>query len=176
MAAIRNESPLVAVLEKLSDSSWSRSPLLCSSPGAFTLTPGRSAVLIGVLYGLGTSSLSVSSQVLWRQAASQLALSFVIYCLLRGLQQTRWVALAGFPLAFAILSRPTNIFLAMPIAAYVIFHHSRRTIPFLLTDVRVGAFHLWYNLTYFGQAFLSQFPLHRSDYWVTPFWRVSQVC
>lgn len=170
MAGIRNDSPLLATLEKLSASCIVGLSVLVLVLAIRRLTRDRSALLIGLLYGLGTSSLSMSSQALWQHGASQLALSFTLYCLARGVQQPHWVAWAGFPLAFAVLCRPTNVLFALPIVLYVLFHHTRRALPFFLTGVPVGAFLLWYNLTYFSEPFHSQFPIHRSHLWVTPLW------
>ena len=62
--------------------------LLCSPVSALILT---------LVYGLGTSSLSVSSQGLWQHGPSQLALAAVLYCLVRGRTAPGWSDASSTP-------------------------------------------------------------------------------
>jgi hypothetical protein len=57
------------------------------------------SLLITVIYALGTSSFSVSSQALWQHGPSQLALATGLYSLIRGREEPGWIGLAGFSLS-----------------------------------------------------------------------------
>ncbi len=119
-------------------------------------------------YALGTSSLSISSQALWQHGPSQLALAATLYCLVRGRIEPHWICFAGFPLSLSIICRPNDVMIAIPIGIYVLFHYFRRIYGFLLAGVPAAAFQLWYNTTYFGHLFHTQFSFGHSDYWSTP--------
>jgi hypothetical protein len=132
------------------------------------LTSRAFALLITVVYALGTSSLSVSSQALWQHGPSQLALSAALYCVVRGRSEPRWVGLAGFPLALAVVCRPTDAIIALTLAAYVCIHHRSSVGTLMFTGFPPALFQLWYNATYFANPFRTQFPLLGS--WATPLW------
>src|SRR5262245_32236783 len=121
------------------------------------LVDRKAAVLITFIYAFGTSSLSVSSQALWQHSASQLALCAALYCMVRGEREDGWTMCAGFPLAFAVLSRPTDAFLAIPLAIYVVCHQRRSVGGFFLSSLAPIVFQAWYNTTYFGSAYRIQF-------------------
>jgi hypothetical protein len=80
-------------------------------------------------HALGTSSFSVSSQALWQHGPSQLTLVIGLYSLIRGRAEPVWMGLAGFSLAFAVLCRPTDLLLALPLGAYVIIYHRPEASP-----------------------------------------------
>jgi hypothetical protein len=117
-------------------------------------TDHRAAILLTTIYALGTSSLSTSSQALWQHGPGQLAIASALYCLIRGSSSPRWMWLAGLPLAVAVLLR------------------RRRCFPlFVAAALPVAAFWLWYNLTYFGSPFRTQFGFDNPALWTTPFWQ-----
>jgi hypothetical protein len=132
------------------------------------LTSRAFALLITVVYALGTSSLSVSSQALWQHGPSQLTLSAALYCLVRGRSEPRWVGLAGFPLALAIVCRPTDVIIALALAAYVCIHHRSAVGTLMFTGLPPALFQLWYNATYFANPLWTQVPL--LGLWTTPLW------
>jgi hypothetical protein len=139
----------------------------------FTLrrvTSATMAFAITLIYGLGTSSLSVSSQALWQHGPSQLALSAALYGTVRCMAQGTWLGFTGFWLAFAVICRPTDILVAVPLAAYVISHQPRHAYLLGLGGVAPIVFQLSYNYAYFGD------PLHSSlgmgaAFWSTPIWQ-----
>lgn len=133
------------------------------------LTRPVAAWVVALVYGVCTSSFSTSSQALWQHGPGQLAMTCGFYALLRGASDRRWISLSGFPLALAVLCRPTNALLVAPIALYVVIHHTRRTPWFVLSSIPVAVFFVWYNFTYFGTAIHSQFPLTPKYFWATPF-------
>lgn len=127
------------------------------------------ALVIGVIYALGSPSLSTSSQLLWQHGAGQLAVTAAIYCLVRAAEDGRWAGIAGFPVAFAVISRPTNVVIVAPLAIFVALRLHRRLAHFVLWSVPPIAFHLAYNWRYFGNPFRTQFPIVGGDLWSTPF-------
>lgn len=132
------------------------------------LTSPSNAMLIAFIYGLCTSNFSVCSQGMWQHTGSQVAFCTTLYCFVRGKVEPQWIALAGLPVCFLVICRPTNVLLTLPLTAYVLVQYPRLFVKFLLAGFPVVLFHLWYNLHYFGDVFHSQFPL-RSYYWQTPF-------
>lgn len=134
------------------------------------ITSRTMAILVVIIYACGTSSLSVSSQALWQHGPSQLGLTMSLYCLVRGRTDPRWIGYAGFPLAFAVLSRPTDIFIALSLLAYVLVFHRQHIVGFLLSGLPPVLFQLWYNATYWATPFHTQFPLWGDPVWSTPFW------
>lgn len=133
------------------------------------ITAARNAFLVSLCYGVGTSSLSLSSQALWQHGASQLCLASALYLLVRAFERPGWAALAGFPLAFAVLCRPTNVLFVLPLTVYVIVQHRGRVLWFVFCALPVASFLAWYNLTHFHVLLYSQFPLQRAQLWATPF-------
>jgi hypothetical protein len=127
------------------------------------------ALFVAVAYAFGSSSLSTSSQALWQHGPSQLALSAALYCLVRGREEPQWVARAGFPLAFAIVSRPTDLVLVLPIGVYLLLRHWRSLPGVAATAVPPLAFHFWYAWTYFGDPFRLQLSPTDANLWSTPF-------
>jgi hypothetical protein len=84
------------------------------------------AFVIGLVYALGTSSLSVSSQGLWQHGPSQLFLALVLYCLVKGSSDDRYLGYAGVPMAAAVAMRSTDLLLVLPPALWILYAHRRR--------------------------------------------------
>jgi hypothetical protein len=177
LAGIRGDSPAVEQVEKLAAAA-----LVALSAALLYLTLRRltdraASLAIALVYGLGTSALSASSQALWQHGAGQLGLAAGLWCLVAGRSDGRWIALAGFPLAFAVISRPSNAVVAAALAVYVLVHHRPRVWGFALAALPPAAFQVWYNLAYFGQPVRLQFfssvaevaSLQRPE-WATPLW------
>jgi len=168
LGGVTPESAFLADLEKLSAAVLVALSAVVLHFTLCRLTSRRMSLLITAIYALGTSSLSVSSQALWQHGPSQLALTAALYCLVRGRSEPRWMAFAGFPLAFAVITRPTDVLLALAMGAYMLFHHRRHVVGFALSGLGPVLFQLWYNVRYFGDPFRSQFPLWADELWRTP--------
>jgi hypothetical protein len=134
------------------------------------LTTAGMALLVAGAYAFGTSSLSVSSQALWQHGPSQLGLAAALYCLVRGRESERWVGVSGLPLAFAVVSRPTDLLLAVPLGIYVMRYHPRQVGSLLVFALPPVGFQLWYNATYQGDPFWTQVPILRGEHWTGRFW------
>jgi hypothetical protein len=151
------QSPLIDELEKLSAAIIVALSAVVLHGTLRRLTSPAYAVFITAVYAFGTSSLSESCQALWQHGPSQLALAVTLYCLMRARERARWAALAGFPLAFAIISRPTDVLLAVPLGLYVLVYHRRQLAGFLLAGLPPALFQLGYNAAYFGDPLRIQF-------------------
>jgi hypothetical protein len=131
------------------------------------LTTRGFAFVISLAYAFGSASLSTSSQGLWGHTAGQLAIAVGLYALVRAREEPRWVALAGFALSFAVISRPTNALLAIALTVYVLLHHRRQVLRFGLAGLPPILFQLWYNAIYFGDPLRTQYKLLDPFHWST---------
>jgi hypothetical protein len=134
------------------------------------LVDGQWALMITAVYALGSSSFSVSSQALWQHGASQVALTCALYCLVRARSEPAWAGMSGFPLALAVIVRPIDAVLVAPLALCLVVRHPRAVLPAGLLALVPFGFQLWYNVTYFGNAFRTQVPLPFASgaLWTTP--------
>jgi hypothetical protein len=121
--------------------------LLCTM---HRLTNEKIAWLIAVVYAFGTSSFSSSSQALWQHGPSQLFVTLTLYCLVRGLHEPRYIAYAGFTLGSAIICRPSNVFMAMPMATYVLLRQRDQLLGFCLAAMPPILSFMTYNMLYNG--------------------------
>jgi len=161
-------SPIVQELEKVSAAT-----IVALSAGFLYLAARRlsaqwMAVALSVVYALGTSSLSVSSQALWQHGPGQLALSSALYCLVRGRSEARWAGFAGFSMAFAVISRPTNILTVLPMAVYLVVYHREQVWRAVVTGIPPVLFQLSYNACVFGDPLRTQFRVTNPAAWSTP--------
>jgi hypothetical protein len=116
------------------------------------------AVVLALIAGLGTSTMSVNAHGLWHHNGVQLAVAAALYCLVRGRVERVWLARAALPLGFAaLITRPQSAPLIAPLVVYTLLQR-----PGIarcgLWAAPVVVFYLWYNLTYFGTPTRSQFP------------------
>jgi hypothetical protein len=124
---------------------------------AARVTADWMAMLLTLVYALGTTSLSVSSQALWQHGPAQLALAAAIYCLVRAREEPRWAGYAGLPLAFEVITRPADALIAAPLGLYVLVSYRREIWRFIAAAIAPILFQLWYNAAYFGTPFRVQF-------------------
>jgi hypothetical protein len=165
LGAVPPTDRLIGDLEKLAAASMVALSACILYLALQRLTSRRVALTLTVIYGLGTSSFSVSSQALWQHGPSQLALATGLYSLIRGRDEPGWVSLAGISLGFALICRPTDLLLVLPLGAYVLLYHRPQIGLFLLSGLPPGLFLLWYNYTYFNNPFFQQYG---ATLWSTP--------
>lgn len=157
-----------AFLEKLSASLLVALSALVIMLALRRLTTPTASWVIAIIYGLCTSSLSVSSQALWQHGPSQLALAIMFFCLLRGELRARDVAWAGFAASVAVICRPTDVLLVAPIALFLLIHHTRSLPVFVFAAIPAAAFQVWYDATYLGTFPYSRFVGSGDGAWSTP--------
>lgn len=161
LGTVSLNSPFIDQLAKLAAALIAALSVAIVHMAVRRLTTHGVALLITSVYALGTSTFSVSSQALWQHGPSQLAFSVVLYCLVRAREEPAWAGFAGLPMAFAVIARPTNALLAAPIALYTVIYHRRQLATFISGGFAPLLLQLWYNTTYYGTPFHSQFnPLH----------------
>ncbi|HXH11554.1 MAG TPA: hypothetical protein VNP04_17535 [Alphaproteobacteria bacterium] len=165
-------STWVLCLEKLSASLITAISVLFLFWALRELVTERWAVILAVLYAFGTSSFSVSSQALWQHGPSQLFLAASLFLFTRGLREEQYIAYAGFTMASAVVMRPTDVLIALPMGCYVLHKHWKKLPNFVLFAMPPAAFLLAYNYIYFGSILETGYgrPFNpTSFFWQTPF-------
>jgi hypothetical protein len=154
------EDPRSKELEKLASASIVALSVAVLYATLVQTTSGGSALAITLAYALGTSSLSTSSQALWQHGPAQLGLSVGVALLVWARRHSPWLAgLAGFPLAFAVVCRPTNLLVSVPIAAFALIAYRRQAVLLIATASIPLVFQLVYNVAYFGDPLWSPAPV-----------------
>jgi len=108
------------------------------------------ALLLALVYAFGTTVWSVASRAMMQHAPSVLFLSIALWALLRGGKTVPW---AGLALGLAVVNRPANVVVAVPLAVYVLLYERRRVLAFSLLALVPGIFHVWYAGAYWGSPF-----------------------
>ena len=146
--------PLLLGVGKVVAAAWEALAAVLLVAAAQRLTRDRGwAMLLGLLYLLGTSVRTISSQALWQHGAAHLLFAFALLVLVRlfAAEPVRSRALfgAGLALGFAIVVRQTSaVFAVGAIAALLL---ARRPAQVLVAGVIVGALPLFaYDLAAFG--------------------------
>lgn len=152
LSGVPPDSKLVTDVEKLAASVLTALSVVLVYLTLRRLGGEKTAFKLSLLYALGTSALSVSSQALWQHGPSQLLLAASLYCLVRGMEQVKWVAFSGLMLGSAVLCRPTDVLVASALAIYVLHTHRREACLFTLLALPPIAFFLLYNHWHFGSA------------------------
>ena len=130
-----------------------------------TMTSAGWAFCIGLVYALGTSSLSISSQGLWQHGPSQLFLVLTLYFLLQGSNDDRYLGYVGFPMAAAFVMRSTDLLLVLPPAVWIVYAHRRRCRDLVLWALVPAAALVAYYATYY-----LRFPDHGPGHTTVPAW------
>jgi hypothetical protein len=116
------------------------------------LTEGR-AILLALLFGLGTSVFSIAARALWQHTWSILLLTLTIYMLERARQFPILAAWAGLPVAISYTVRPTNALLVGVFTLYVAFRHRRQLPAYLLVAAPVAALFFIGNWSIYHKLF-----------------------
>jgi Dolichyl-phosphate-mannose-protein mannosyltransferase len=123
------------------------------------LTNEKIAWYIAGVYAFGTSSFSSSSQALWQHGPSQLFLTLTIYWLVKGLDAPRFSAYAGLALGSAVICRPSNAFMAIPIATYILLKRRHQFVGFCLAAIPPLLGFMVYNMRYNGSLVSTGFAI-----------------
>ena len=141
---------LAVVMEKLSASVIAALSALFVYLALREMCERKTALSLTLVYALGTSTWTISSQALWSHGLSELSLSIMVYALLKARQQEQWLLLAGVGAAFATANRPPLLLFSLLALVYVWRFHRLARVRFLLCPVLLSALLLLYNLAYFG--------------------------
>jgi len=130
------------------------------------LTKRNIAWLISLVYALGTSSFSVSSQELWQHGPAQLFLALTLYLLIRGVEEAGTSAYSGFTLASAVICRPADVVIAVPILGYVVHQRRQELLRWATCAMPPTLVFMAYNGYYYGSPLSTGF----ASFVVTPSW------
>jgi hypothetical protein len=107
------------------------------------------ALVIALVYALGTTSLSMSSQALWQHGPSQFFLALTLWFLVRGRSDERYFGYAGFPMAAAVAMRPTDLLIVLPVAAWIVYAYRSRVRSLVLWALPPALLMVGYHAAYF---------------------------
>jgi hypothetical protein len=139
-----------ARLEKLSASLITALSVVLLFQALRPLASLRWALAISLVYALGTSSLSVSSQALWQHGPSQLCVALMLCWLVRGLGDERWLARSGLAMSAAVCLRATDLLLVLPVAGWIAITRPRLAARLVLWGLPPVAALLVYNAAVAG--------------------------
>lgn len=108
-------------------------------------------------YGLGTTTLSISSQSLWQHAASQMMLSICMYFFITAKNKRRFYSKCGLFLGIATLCRFSNIVIALAFFTYICAFEKKQIIGFIKYALLPVLFFAWYQITYPGNLFFYKY-------------------
>lgn len=142
---------LIDVMEKLSAS------LLAALSGAILylglrrVTRPHAAVIITLVYGLASSTWSISSQALWKHGLEELCFAVLLWALIADDgQRLRYAVVAGLAAAAAASNTPPYGVVALLLAP-VFVRRPKRLAAYLAPVTLVGGVTLIYNLHFFGR-------------------------
>lgn len=135
------------------------------------------ALVIALVYGLGTTAFSVCSQALWQHGPAQFFLVLALWALLH--EGTLFSWLAGCALGWMFLCRPPDGLLIVSLTAAMGWkwrHRPRALAAFALGAMPLVIAQLLYNAAYFGEPWrfgqigqvVGRGALPHASYWQNP--------
>lgn len=109
------------------------------------------ALLTAAVFAFGTSAWSTASRALWQHGPSMLMVALGHYALVAARERPYAAALAGLPLAFSFVIRPTNAIAAGVLSLVVARRHKRQLGIFLALGALVLIPFVVYSLGVFGK-------------------------
>jgi hypothetical protein len=122
--------------------------------------PVKRAVLLSLLFAVGTSAYSTAGRALWQHTPSLLLLTIIIFLLLGAEEHPAWAAWAGLPVALTFTVRPTDSLFVVIFTAYVAVRHSRYLLRYLLAALPVAAIWIGYNFSIYHELFSPYYHTH----------------
>jgi hypothetical protein len=166
---------LISVLAKLTASSIAALSVVLVYLALARLQRDSVALAIAMVYALGTSTWSVSSQGLWGHGAAQLFMAAAILCALAGDDRPVLLDAVGPATGLMVAARSITALLAAALLAYVIMRHPRRGLRAVAFFAAVLLPFVAYNLWTFGTVEGGYTRLHEdfkadgfAGTWVTP--------
>jgi len=108
------------------------------------------SVLLALVFAFCTPAWSTASRALWQHGPSILLLSLAMFFLGKGPEDRRCVALLAAALALAFYIRPTNVVAIAALSIFVLVHHRKQALPYVLGMVPVALGFTAYNLSAYG--------------------------
>ncbi len=91
--------------------------------------PWPISFMVSLAFAFGTTAWTSGARTLWPHGPTMLMLSMGIWLLLKAKREVGFAVLAGFPLAYSFVIRPTNIFPLIALSVYVLLAY-RKLFPF----------------------------------------------
>lgn len=154
---VETNTHLIQLLGKISASIFSSISVGLVYLSTKEFLKGRKAILLTILYALGTSTLSISSQSLWQCAAGQMFVSATIYFFIRGQRYRNALPLCGLFLGLATLSRFSIAIIALLFTCYFLIFERKWFFRFIMFALPSVIFLIWYQLTYPGSLFFYKY-------------------
>ena len=108
---------------------------------------GNLAVFVAFVFSFCTPVWSTCSTALWQHGPSVLMLTIALYLVLKARSSPWLIQLAGIPLAFSYVIRPTNSISILLFTVYIFVHYRKQFFKFVIWSALVGipfvAFNLW---------------------------------
>lgn len=121
------------------------------------------------IFAFCTSAWSIAATALWQHGPSMLMLTLALYHLIQGRSNPRLICLAGLPLAFSYVVRPTNAVSLFFLSIYIVVHRRKQApLYFVLAEILLSAF-LAYNLSVYGAPLSPYYAPNRLGH-NTAFW------
>ena len=125
-------------------------------------TSTRKALLISLIYGLGTCVWSVSSQSLWQHGPNVFYLALGTYGLVRSGERRSYSILCGAAYGMAVLCRPDSALVVLVVGVHLAAFQHKSLLPFIAGGLPFAlglAFYNWHFLgspLAFGQTELAK--------------------
>jgi hypothetical protein len=108
------------------------------------------ALLLTLVFALGTSALSTATRALWQHGPSMLFLSLTLLCLLKSRVSQQWLLGAGLAIALAYVMRPTNSVSVLLVSAFVLIKYPRKCGWYFAGALIVAVPWITLNLSLYG--------------------------
>ncbi|MDP3980332.1 MAG: hypothetical protein Q8Q33_02840 [Chlamydiota bacterium] len=83
----------------------------------------RSALFLSLLFAFCTPAWSTASRALWQHGPSMLMLTLTLYIIVKAQKRPWTIVLAGIPLSFSYIIRPTNAISIIILSIYIIIKY-----------------------------------------------------
>jgi hypothetical protein len=114
------------------------------------LASRRSSLLLSAVYGVASSTWSISSQSLYRQGFTELSFALLLCALLRDSESPTYAFWIGGAVALVVSNAPHYILFAVLFSVFFFLRQPRRLWLFCVPLVTAGGLTLAYFLHYFG--------------------------
>lgn len=108
------------------------------------------ALVVTLLYALGTNAYSTASRVLWQHAPSVLVVSLAVWLLSRGVRAWAEALALGLLAGFGFICRPTNGVLVVAGFVYLLVTQWRFAVAYVIGGVLVAVPFCWHSLHAFS--------------------------
>ncbi len=113
-------------------------------------SPGTS-LLLALIYGLASSTWSISSQGLWRHGFTELSFALLLWGLLQDKGSNRRALWCGIALALAGANSLSNVVVVLALVPYFARQSRREFVRFFIPLALLGSATLGYNYHFFGR-------------------------